>query len=553
MGLTGWSALTSSGEIADTPANCFRYRIAEEFRVRLGEIVSVINSSDRWLLRIEDEGGQTILRQMVTLPISGMGMVGMFFAWWFDDGAEVIDTTVFGAESRTTALSQPTGVSDTTLWLDDLTGWPQPAGAVQIGGEVVRYAGRVRLAAGGWQLTGCQRGQDGTSPAAHPAGAQATDASGLGHIMAQTTVVNGVDARASVIEADDLREFPASGSAYVGLVDSSGNLRMSYEHVDYEGVDTSTWPHRLTGCRRGRLGRLARTWDAGAVVREAPAIQTGADGGLAYPGGGSDYTWEEGIIGFDWEGPIYALSVPTGAKVVFAGHWTGNAALPLNLDIVSTAVCSGDTWSALYVPETGYWWVADSSGGNGVVVRAAHDLRALGTDCSAEVASPAGPSTWTGALAFDGRSSTASSCTNPILLRRGISPALVYSKAGGAFYEHCLAGGAWEGPVQLTDKRVVAAANDAAGTLVCIAVGGNKTYVLRTSLNPLQTADYMAPGRVEQIVPTIYNAATGQQEPFPALPEVTHRLEARGSGHLRLLTADGRYFESLDGGNTWSQ
>lgn len=545
MGITNWSALKSDGTIADTPASCFRYRIAEEFRVQLRDLITNINTDDRWLLRIETPDGQTIFRQMVTLRIGGMGQMGMFFAWWHN--GETIETTVFGAESRQTTLLQSIGPTDTTLRVADASGWPQPSGACEIDGETITYAERARLETH-WELRGCSRGQAGTTAATHGAGSRVVDTSGLGHIMAETTLAAAVDAQATEIPAEDLREFPAAGSAYMAVRASNGRLSGTPERIDYTTVDTSSWPHKLLGCTRGRLGRSRQAHAAGDVLIEAPAIQIGTDVGIADPGGGSDMTWREGIIMFDWEGPVYALALSGGSRVIFAGHWSGSASLPMNLNIVSTAVCGGNTWSALHMPETGYWWVADSSSGNGVQVTAGADPRAVGADAEPRF----GSAEWSPQQAFSGSTETSSSCSNPILLRRGLRPVLLYAKTDGTYCEEAVVGGQLENPVKITDKQVVAAAIDGAGDMVMIAVSGSATSVLTAAPNPMDDRDFMAPGRVQEITPMLLNASTGALEAFPAIPAGIHRLEVRGPGHYRLLTSDGNYYDTQDAGRTWS-
>jgi hypothetical protein len=485
MGLTAWKALKSNGEIADTPASCFQYRIAEDVEVYLGDEewtggFVTRNLNDRWIIHIydhdvrhafhEEREAALLFRQVVTLDLWVVALVtdlngiplASLFTWW---------------------------VNYATI-------------------ETTHFAGRE---------------------------------------LPVTTLATDCDARQDTLTLTSTVGFPTSGSVYIGAVDSSGNYTGIPERVDYSGLDGN----ELVQCVRGRLGRTAAAHSAGAKVMEAMPLALGVDDAIPVPGGGADFTDQYGIILFDWESPVYAMALPEGACVEFAGHWLGRASLGLNLDIIQTRVCAGDTFAALYMPETGYWWIADTSGSDGVRLTLAADLRAAGVQCSADVAAPQSGLDWAGAQkAFDGSSATASSCTNPILLRppRSVRVQIIYTKAQGSYLEGS-DGDNWEEPVELTSKPIVAACYDPAGTLYAVCVSGGATTVLRRAQGPVDAVDWYGPVEGDEVAAVVV-AADGTQTPLTVPARLSVLTSAR-PGHLRLLTVEGRSYETFDGGSTW--
>jgi hypothetical protein len=309
MGLTPYRSLKSDGTISDTPASCIRYRLALEWHAYLaqsddmsdiGVLVGMMGGgsvavtdfvsvtvTDRWLIRIETEDGKWVLRQVAELDMQVTALV--------------------------------TGI----------------AGASMLG-LFTWYMGSERI-------NTTHFGLNPNPPEEDPDHG--------GYAMPVTALTGAIGATETVILCSDLSRFPASGSVYIGTRTAATKYGGMYwrgapERLDYDAIDLTTTPHRLTGCKRGRLGHTAKSHSAGDEVIQAPAIKIGADQGVADPGGGSDYTDQYGLVMYDWESPIYQLSVPGGAKVVFAGHSVGRADLPENLDIISTAVCSGPTWAA---------------------------------------------------------------------------------------------------------------------------------------------------------------------------------------------------------------
>ena len=644
MGLGPYSALKSDGTIDDTPATCFRYKIAEEFHVYFSQDKAMLDAmgvlahmgagvgqvamtdfvsfslDDGWIIHIENTDGVDVFRQRVNIGIqmtalvhgvAGMTMASLF-TWYAKDGSEIIETTHFGIEAAEPKREYEIGRIDEYEGVvchgscDEFTQrfWEQklgatfepdwwratdfewqiahpPAGSIWVpiapGIQpsiwdmlVVRYPHVYHLGivhkidstgiqiANATNSEGEPLGYMSYAPVA-PGGVIAGWFHWLGpaipHWMAETTVAELVDGAATEIAGDQLAGFPPAGSAYIGPTKSSGQFRARAERIDYEAIDLTSKPHKLTGCKRGRLGRPVQTHAVGDKIMEAPPIQTGGDFGINSPGGGSDFTTWYGIVLFEWESPIYALQVPGGAKVKFAGHWAGRKELPLNLDIVSTAVCAGDTWCAIYFKETGFWWIADSGSGSGVEVRAGPDLRALAVTVSDAIAAPQNPQPATVQAPYDGKAGTGT-CSTPILLRApgALRPVLVYTRGDTGYAQDLLGIGEeqWRPAVQITSKPVVASAYDPNGNLVLICASGNTMFVGVSGVSKCADSDAFMPQVAEEFAAKLIDDE-GKPQAFPSLAGNRHALEIPRPGRLKLLCNDGKYYESQDGGRTWRQ
>lgn len=382
------------------------------------------------------------------------------------------------------------------------------------------------------------------------------------HEMARTTLAADCTASSDVLQVADASQLPETGTVYIGIAQDDW-WRGTPDRVDYTGRDLTTVPHQLTGCTHGRLGTIARANAAGTLVIEAPALKTGSDESYCVPAGGSDYTDQFGRILFDWYSPIYDLSIPSGAYIEFAGHGIGPADLPFNLDIVSTRVCAGPVWGAIYIPETGYWWVADANGSSGIDVRVGHDVRALGASAQAATADPTGARDWPTTAAEITRAQAwtevvgSGSNGMPIWVRhaRSLYPALVWTSSDKGYVRRFGAFETMEEPeVQITNKPVVAAAYSPDGNLVCICSQRGRATVVTAGLSPYAPADFVFGDLPEfspppEIEPVYWD--DGEPKSFPAISETIHCLQIPRPGHLKLFTADGDYYESSDGGYNW--
>jgi len=656
MGLTDWRGLSSKGVIADTPAGCIQYRIAEEWHAYLsqsdamadiGVLLGMMGGAfagvtdfvsapvaDRWIIRARNADGVQMFRQQVETEvqvtamvtgIAGMTMLGLF-TWYvnrstqftthfgLDDIPEPHGTYAhgplaeyegvacngecdefctrfwqekFAARFKTVQIVED-GRTVTVPWWRDDSLWQQidarPEGSVWIPYEPGKVPQPwdmmfLRNQAAGWYHAAIVHGanQDGIEIAHsnenNDGKGKFSDTTGyeiigwlrwslpVPHEMVRTTLARACTATGDVLEVDNAGALPDSGTVYVGIAQDDW-WKGTPDRVDYTGRDLTTTPHKLIGCSHGRLGCIARANAAGAIVIEAPAIKMLSDTSYYDPAGGGDYTNQYGLVLFDWYSPIYQLNMPSGSYIEFAGHYIGRADLPSNLDIVQTRVCAGPTWSAIFIPETGYWWTADTAGTLGIDVRVAHDVRALGASAQVATADPVSARDWpiTAAEVIRAQAWTAlvGSGSNglPIWVRWqwSLHPLLIWTCRdcgwGRRFGAIDTTG---DIDVQITDKPVVAAAYDPSGNLVCICCRRGRMSVVVSGLSPSDRGfiygDLPTFTPPPEITPTFWE--NGEQTTFPALAETIHFLAIPRPGHLKLLTADGHYYESTDGGYNW--
>lgn len=511
-----------------------------------------VGAGDTTLPIVDDSG----------LPDDGEVLVGLWVADAWADPPERVGYAAIRRGTNPALLSCRRGIDGTTArGHSDRARVHMPTSWLGTP-ERVEY-GHINDAISPPRLEACLRAREGTPAQAHPAG-RSVHKLQSGHRMAETTLAASLsgeqprkadgtpDLDASFAEVEDAGAFPDAGSVYIGKRDGFW-WRTNPERIDYEGKDTTRTPHRLLRCLRGRLGRSIADHDTGDPVVEAPGIMVGPDVGTNVPGGGSDYTGSYGLILFDWDSPVYRLAVPGGSRVRFAGHWIGQARLPMNLNIVSTQVCAGETWAALYVIPTGYWWTADTSAGDGILVQVVADLRALPAKVSHETASPQNPAPAAPKPVLRVKAGRGA-CTNPILVHvpGRMAPGIVYTRGDRGHFVHLSdLGDEWSEPVRVSTRAVIASAFCPSGNLYLVLLQGTTLYVGVTGSAPDETGEIVM-REAEEWRPLL-RQPDGSWGNFPPMSGNRHALEIPRPGHLMLLAPDGAFFESADGGRTWRQ